>query len=131
MITIRSYYPYIPSILVAAGILIVTLWEFDPLNPPTNLPNDKLMHALAYAMLAMTYMAAALYKGYTHCRHYIYTAIGCIAYGALMEALQAWITTTRTADIWDILANAIGVGCGLLVLSMINYLWLRKHTYTK
>lgn len=131
MITIRSYYPYIPSTLVAAGILIVTLWEYDPLNPPTTQLNDKLMHALAYGLLAITYMAAALYKGYTQCRYYIYTAVGCVAYGALMEILQTWLTTTRTADIWDILANVLGVSCGLVVLSIINYLWMRQHTYTK
>jgi VanZ family protein len=46
-----------------------------------------------------------------------------IGYGLLMELFQSIFTTTRTADIFDVMANASGALGGLL---FINYNFLNK-----
>lgn len=52
--------------------------------------------------------------------HIFFAAVG---YGVLMEIGQSAFTTTRTADIYDVIANSLGALMGLI---LINYKFLNK-----
>ena len=45
---------------------------------------------------------------------YIAIALALVIYGTVIELLQGSATTYRTPDVWDVLANSIGVILGSL-----------------
>ena len=66
---------------------------------------DKLFHATTYAGLAFWFMQLSIR------RRHIWVAVGFVAMGILIEILQSF-TRTRTPDIYDALANTVGVAIG-------------------
>lgn len=101
--------------VIWAGII---LWLSLTASPPT-LPGilgwDKLLHAAAYALLALVVAQYLL----IHCagsqRAGIYAACLAIAYGGLMEILQLAAQTGRTAEWWDLAADAVGALAGCVI----------------
>ena len=117
---------YLPAALVAAGIAVVSLIETNHI--PAVAVNDKLIHALMYAVLAMTLMIPYLSGRITHWSLYLNAWVIASLYGALMEWLQPICTQTRVTDYADALANMVGAIIGLLVLALCRYIWRHIHT---
>ena len=44
-------------------------------------------------------------------------------YGILIELMQLWFTSSRSADIWDVVADSIGI-----TIALTNYKWVNKVT---
>ncbi|WP_439182105.1 VanZ family protein [Carboxylicivirga taeanensis] len=70
---------------------------------------DKIVHFLMYFTLGFTFM----FEYYIH-HHQTLTKISSILvlpliYGGLMEVLQMSITSYRSGDWWDMLANGSGI----------------------
>lgn len=83
------------------------------LMPSPSLPDlphnsDKLEHVLAFFMLAAS--AVQLYAGRRALRG---IAIGLLLLGLGIEVAQGALTADRSADPFDLLADAIGIGLGL------------------
>jgi drug/metabolite transporter superfamily protein YnfA len=72
-------------------------------------PSDKVQHAFGYLLLSLWFL------GLVPRERAWRVAAACIGIGVLMELLQGWLTATRQADVWDALANAGGVGAGLVL----------------
>ena len=82
----------------------VSLGGFDP--------TDKMLHAGAYLFLAVLWklyfvFQASDFKRYTS--NLMWVAIASFLFGMLIEVLQGTLTSYRTPDWWDILANSTGV----------------------
>ncbi len=101
------------TIALTAGSLMRPVHIID--DPMTNL--DKLLHAGAYFGLTALWIFWMLFKRSSKTKTtsskklwQIVGIIGLIAvlYGVLMEVLQGTLTTYRTPDAWDILANTTG-----------------------
>jgi VanZ family protein len=94
----------------AAGAVAVSVLS---LTPSDALPGielwDKLQHVLAYLILAVT--GAVAFPGR---RSLPWLAVGLLILGCVLEAIQAFIPS-RTASFDDAIANAIGVGLGLVI----------------
>ena len=118
---------FVPAVLVAAGIAVLSLVENADM--PRVVINDKLVHGAMYAVFAMTLMIP--YRLRTS--WLVYVTVWAIAsgYGVLMENLQEVCTTTRVMDAQDMFANVIGGLVGLLLFALIHYLWTRRKTSTK
>lgn len=69
---------------------------------------DKWAHWLMYGTLSIC-MARVLHS-------YLLIFFLSSAYGALMEVLQATLTTTRSGEMLDAAANAFGALCGILLI---------------
>ncbi|MEM7279019.1 MAG: VanZ family protein, partial [Pseudomonadota bacterium] len=67
---------------------------------------DKLQHLISF--LALTLWFAGAYEK----RHYLHLGIGLLLFGLSIEIVQGQ-TSHRTADLYDFLADALGVGLGL------------------
>ena len=84
------------------------------LAPPPSLgappDSDKLGHLLAYFVLSA--WAVALFRDF---RTQLLAAAALIALGIGLEFAQALLTTTRSGDPRDALADALGVALGLVV----------------
>lgn len=77
---------------------------------------DKLWHGLAFAAMA-TCWAMARDSGWARQGQ---AFGGLLLYGVLIEAVQSHLPS-RSAEAADVLADAVGIACGLLLAA-----WLRR-----
>lgn len=71
---------------------------------------DKIEHSIAYFTLTLSWLFALKNKV-----KITLIIIGCVLYGTLIEVLQGTITSYRTADFYDIIANSVGILIALFV----------------
>lgn len=95
------------------GIAAVVLCSLLPafLLPEVPQGGDKLEHFGAYALLA-----AAAVQLFTPRRALLRAGSGLVALGIGLEIAQGLFTTTRQMDVFDALANTLGVTAGLLTM---------------
>jgi len=72
-----------------------------------NAPNDKLVHLLTFATLAIT----GRWAGVTPLR----LGVGLVLYAALTEVLQSLLPIDRRGDVRDLAADVAGVLLGLFL----------------
>lgn len=79
--------------------------------------SDKIIHSIAYFFLTGLWFLALLpQRGFT-VKTIVLISVALIFYGIIIEVLQGVFTLTREADVYDILANCVGVGvAGVLAL---------------
>ena len=106
---LRQFMPHIFWSLVAiVGILMLV--ELAPKKDSIRYL-DKIQHALIFLTLSVS--------GYLTFKNKIWIiTIGLIIFGAIVELLQGALTTTRTADVNDWLADVAGVLFGLVIVSI-------------
>ena len=75
---------------------------------------DKLAHFILYSICAWLWLRAINGKKREENAHY-YTFFGLISVGILVECLQATMTTDRSFEFYDILANAVGTLFGISI----------------
>lgn len=101
-----------PFLWYGLGVTALMLVALASLLPPPDLmltTSDKFLHWVTYSVLA------AGFSLLVRVRHsLLYVASGLILYGMLIEVLQG-LTGYRFAEWGDVLANSVGVLCGLLV----------------
>lgn len=80
---------------------------------------DKLVHFTFYFVFVILW--CQFVKGYKPInKTKLIVLFSAIGYGILMEICQGLFTTTRTADILDVLANSFGATVGLLIFLLLN-----------
>lgn len=90
-----------------------TLYMALRLDPGITLEvpdGDKLLHAFVFTCLMGWW--GNVYA--TRSRR-AFAALACLAFGILVEFAQ-WLSPPRDADPFDVLADALGIGAGLLLL---------------
>jgi VanZ family protein len=108
--------PSRPAAALFALTALLVAWFC--LTPATTLvPDegqiDKVEHFGAYLLLAGLGFAALRRRSWR-------LAAALLAYGVLIEGLQAWLPTGRSASLWDGVANAGGVGVAWLAWPMME-----------
>ncbi|MBC7757113.1 MAG: VanZ family protein [Bdellovibrio sp.] len=101
--------------LLVVAVSVLMLIELKPSTD--GLPYiDKFEHAFVFMLLAVTGSLA-----YNHKKPRVYA--GLIALGALYEVLQALLTVTRQASVYDWLADIAGIliAIGLMTLATQSY----------
>ncbi len=76
--------------------------------------DDKIYHFIAYALFTILVYNYFSYKNISN--KIFYSAVFVIIYGIIIEILQHVVTTDRTLDAKDVLANSLGV---LIAVSML------------
>ncbi len=109
---------FLPAVILTVGIAVLSLWE-NPQVPPSLQLSDKIMHGLMYTFLAMTWMWPLTRIVRTRAITYLYVFLSVTLYGALMEILQRFCTLTRSGEMADIYADALGALLGLLVVYIL------------
>jgi len=75
---------------------------------------DKYLHFSAYLILTLVWYFA-LKDRVKEKSVKIFLPLGLIVYGIILEGLQGSLSTHRTADIYDAMANTAGVLVGLMI----------------
>ena len=117
-----------PAVLLAAGIAVASLWE----NPHAIMPHpmsDKTLHAILYALFAMTLIGGFLRNHSPQWSADLWVTLIATSYGALMEALQMYCTRTRSGEWKDVLADFIGAALGVILIEL--YTILKKRYLAK
>lgn len=108
---IHRLMPYIFWLGFFATILVTLMPSKD--IPQTFIFWDKAQHALAFFFLMLT-------GGLAYTKKSAWVFIGLIFYGASIEVMQKYFTSTRSGDINDFFADTIGIAIGLLILWLLR-----------
>lgn len=118
-----------PLALFIAILLLVTYGSLGSGEEAAKMnvlkfPNsDKVIHGLMYFLLtgSLIYLMVKQYGAFKHWKVYVITLASPILYGLLMEVLQFYLASDRSAEFGDFLANTIGTGTAfLLALTYYN-----------
>jgi len=105
------------AILITISIAILSLIKIG--HQPIQINNlDKYEHVIAYFVLSFFWLLAFR----TAKINKLIIVFCCFFYGIIIEALQVTVTSYRTGDILDIVANTTGI----LIAYIIYFLFLRK-----
>ncbi len=101
--------PRLWAALWGLAVLVVVVVCLIP-PPPMDLPknSDKVEHFLAYFILAGS--AVQLFR---RGRPLLWAGVGLVLMGVCIEFAQGALTSTRSADPMDAIANTIGVLAGM------------------
>lgn len=108
---------YLIAIGLTAFIAYLSLDSFSEINMPID-NIDKIFHSLAYFFLALSWFFA-VEKSHSIFKYRIVVAFLVIIFGIIIEVLQSSLTTYRTADYYDIMANSFGI---LIAMVLFNRL---------
>lgn len=88
---------------------------------------DKIFHFLAYCVLTFLWFSAFSYNFYfKRNKAIIYSAIFSITFGIIIEVLQDTMTSYRSLDVFDIIANTSGVILVVLLLILKKNIDVKK-----
>ncbi|WP_281184349.1 hypothetical protein [Trichlorobacter lovleyi] len=115
MLSIQPFW----RLALAVVTLVILFLSLIPAPPSEGLGWDKLNHAIAMAVV--TVIAFRTLRPVS-LRAVLLAGLYALLLGALIELLQGTLTTTRSAEWGDLLADAVGVALAMPGL----YLWKRK-----
>jgi VanZ family protein len=96
------------------GLLLAGATTYLSLLPVGYLPAvhlwDKLEHALAYVAMAFWFGCVVVR------RDILWVGLALLAFGGLIELLQGWMGMGRSADLFDLVADGVGILLGLLLV---------------
>ena len=129
MVSWQRYVWYVPAVVVAVAIALLSLWEHPTLPPLVLRWSDKTWHTLMYVVQAVALLLPVAALGGAKQKgiwvRYVWAWVLTVGYGGLMEVLQATCTRTRTGDWMDLVADIIGASIGLILVAI--YRALRVH----
>jgi len=79
---------------------------------------DKYLHFIAYFGLSLLWYFALRDRINQKVFKFL-VPLGLIFYGIILEGLQSGLTTYRTGDVYDAMANAAGVIVGMVLFNKI------------
>ena len=80
--------------------------------------DDKIFHVLSHALL--TFLCFNYFKKTGVSRPILLSALVPFCYGVAIECLQGIATSSRTADIYDVLANILGTIFAVILISILK-----------
>ncbi|MEN3323474.1 VanZ family protein [Mariniflexile soesokkakense] len=89
---------------------------------------DKIFHFLAYTVLAFLWFNTffSTFK-FGKKKALIYAALFSIVFGIVIEVLQGTITTSRSSDFYDVIANTMGVFFTVIIVFIKNLITIKKQ----
>ncbi|MBR1878912.1 MAG: VanZ family protein [Paludibacteraceae bacterium] len=125
---LKSYTAYIPAVVMAAGIAVVSLIE-RPQEILDIRASDKVLHGLMYALLGLAAMWGAFQNGHSRWHAFVAVIAVVTVYGGCMEWMQYACTETRSGEWADVAADLAGAIAGTGVAGAGRWLW-KKHIHT-
>lgn len=119
-------YPF--SILTTFAIILLSVMPFPEIKMAEDIPlADKWVHFVMYAGLSgVVWFEMARYEWKTNTKQATFQLLlwGFLLpslLGGILELVQENLTTTRSGDIWDFIADVIGAFLGTLLGIGVRY----------
>lgn len=109
-------YPY--TILLAVAIVLLSLLPIPDIKVAEDVPLfDKWTHMVMYGVMTLViwFEYRRTHQQYNAKRLFIFAFLAPIAMGGTLELMQAYLTTCRSGEWLDLVANTIGVCIGSIV----------------
>ncbi|PWT97865.1 MAG: hypothetical protein C5B52_13140 [Bacteroidetes bacterium] len=120
--------PWPPILWTAIIFILMTIpGSSIPSHGLFGIPGlDKVVHAVMFGTLVWLWTSWLAAKNPSSKLFIIvsWASLGAIAYGTGMEFFQKYFVPTRSFDVGDILADAVGA----LIVWVIYWYWLRKKS---
>lgn len=117
MIGRRAFLYFSVTGVYACLIMVMILLPSDSIPKVRILSADKLWHMLMYFLLALGLMLGFREGNYQRWYNRRWTFIIALLHASISETLQVF-SPGRSANIYDWIANCIGIGLALLGLSL-------------
>ena len=104
-------------------VLILSLVNMEGIPNFTISYTDKFEHVFAYSVISFFWMLSSK-LGKVPVSFFSLLLI-IIVYGIIIELLQLSLTSHRTGDLMDVIANSIGVAIGYIFLKILNRIYLQ------
>ena len=105
------------AILATLVLAFLSLSAIPKINLGLGIKSgDKYLHFFAYFVLSSLWYFALKNK-ISEKVFKIFVPLGLILYGIILEGLQSGLTTYRTGDIYDAIANSAGVIVALIIFN--------------
>lgn len=102
------------AVVITISIAYLSLIHTSKL-PVVSISNiDKVFHAIAYFALTSSWLWSLRKKV-----HKYGVVVACVFFGILIEVLQSKLTTYRTGEFLDFLANTTGAVIALLLFNQV------------
>jgi VanZ family protein len=112
----KNLFPFWRFLCLALTALILWLALMPAASVPSGLGWDKLNHAGAIAVVT----GLAFFSFSSRRSAALIAFIYGTSIGLLIEILQATLTTSRTAEWGDVLADLVGAGCAWVVIRIFQ-----------
>ncbi|CAH8281393.1 VanZ like protein [Mariniflexile fucanivorans] len=115
------------SVLFTVALAAVCLIKINNIPDVGVSFGDKIFHFLSYTVLAFLWYST-FYKAFNFEKKkaLMYTAVFSIIFGIIIEILQGTLTSSRSADLYDVMANTIGVFLAVVIISIKNLITIKK-----
>lgn len=88
--------------------------------------SDKIAHFIAYFTLSLAWFFALKFHTKSK-REKLILTLSLISYGILIEVMQDRLTTYRSGDFYDVIANSTGILLATILFKRIN-IWFNNIT---
>lgn len=108
------------SVLYTLALAVVCLISLKNVPDVGLAYADKIFHCLTYFIFTLLWFGSFVLRfGYPKVKALLFSAFFAIIFGIIVEVLQGKVTTTRTLDFYDVIANTLGVVLAVVIL-MLN-----------
>ena len=111
------------TLLLAVGIVFLSLLPIPDLKVEVPVPlADKWTHMLMYGVLTLViwFEYRRSHQDLSKGKLLLFAFLAPIAMGGLLELAQAYLTTCRSGEWLDFVANTIGICCGTVLGLLIR-----------
>lgn len=116
------------SLAYTLALTAVCLIKINKVVPVQITFGDKIFHCLAYIVFTLLWYFTFIYKfNLEHKKALWYATIGSIIFGIVIEVLQSTLTVYRAAEIYDIIANTVGVFLATIFIALKNNRQIKKQ----
>lgn len=102
------------TLCYSIGITILMLMPIP--DSDLDVPfSDKLAHFGVYALLSLLWLLVAIKRRGMNITTFLWVFFVLFAYGMVIEVIQGNFIDSRSFDVWDIVANSVGIVLGMTV----------------
>ena len=117
---LKTYF-FVITILYSIALTVLCLIELNGVIEVNISFGDKIFHSLSYIVLTVLWYYTLYYNlKFNKGESLIYAVVISIIFGIVIEVLQETVTTYRSSDIIDILANSFGAILAAVVIAIKN-----------
>ncbi len=109
---------YPVTLLIAVCIVLLSLLPISDIKMPVQVPlADKWTHMVMYGVLTLViwFDYRRSHQQFNAWKLFLFAFLAPIAMGGILELMQAYLTTCRSGEWLDFVANTIGVCIGTTI----------------